>query len=181
MPAVKLVRMIQLLAHCAGRLLPNTRAAQITYFKAAHSFRCLDVAGGSRDNGAKVQQFDCNSTDAQNWEISYVASGEQFNGQAGNYYALINRNSGKCLEVEGWATHNGAKINNGTAIAAPASNGYSTITGRSEAPKCRCTIVTAVNAPMFPHRPGATTWASSCGIAASPATNNGGGTGDNGL
>ncbi len=83
---------------------------QITFFKAQHSGKCLDVNNSSPDNGAKVQQWDCNNTNAQNWELFYVGSGPRFRDQAGNYYALRNVNSKKCLDIYGAATHNGARI-----------------------------------------------------------------------
>lgn len=95
----------------AALIVPKAAlAAQVTYFKAAHSGLCLDVENGSQSNGVKVQQWGCNNTGAQQWEIVYVGSGDKFNGQAGNYYALININSDKCLEVRDWSTYNGAQV-----------------------------------------------------------------------
>lgn len=45
---------------------PNGANYQIV---AAHSNKCLDVAGGSAAEGANVQQGNCNSTGAQQWEL----------------------------------------------------------------------------------------------------------------
>lgn len=107
---IRLLAIVVILAATVLIIPKAASAAQITYFKATHSGLCLDVNGGSRDNGAKVQQWGCNNTGAQQWEIRYVTSGPKFNGQAGNYYAIININSGKCLEVRDWAQYNGAQV-----------------------------------------------------------------------
>jgi hypothetical protein len=50
---------------------------------------CLDVAGAGTVNGTKVDLYSCNGTGAQVWQ-------PQSNG------ALLNPNSGKCLDDTGW-------------------------------------------------------------------------------
>jgi hypothetical protein len=50
--------------------------------------KCLDVNGGDTANGTVVDLYDCNSTGAQTWA-------PQPNG------ALVNPQSGKCLEDNG--------------------------------------------------------------------------------
>jgi hypothetical protein len=56
---------------------------------------CLDVSGGSSDNGAKIQLWRCNGTNAQ------VG---RFDGEA-----LVTP-SGKCLDVEGASASNGTRL-----------------------------------------------------------------------
>jgi hypothetical protein len=62
----------------------------------SNSGRCLDVAGASTANGAKVQIYDCNSTSAQAW--SYT------NGE------LLNSGSGKCLDATGRSSADGTRL-----------------------------------------------------------------------
>jgi cell wall-associated NlpC family hydrolase len=70
----------------------------------------LDVAGGSRLNGANVQTWQVNSSDAQKFDAIYSGDG---------YYRLINSNSGKALDIAGGSPASGANIGqyewNGTA------------------------------------------------------------------
>jgi hypothetical protein len=59
---------------------------------------CMDVAWGSTDNGAKVQLAWCYPNDpAQHWVIN--PEGDLFNPQ-----------SGRCLDVSGWQSGNGAPL-----------------------------------------------------------------------
>ena len=62
----------------------------------AASGRCLDVAGSSDADAAKVQLWDCNGTGAQAWR----ASGGR----------LVNLGSGKCLDVALASTDRGARV-----------------------------------------------------------------------
>jgi hypothetical protein len=62
---------------------------------------CVDVAGASMDNGAKIQQYGCNNSDAQRFR---VAQGQ------GNGYALVNVKSGKCLDLAAVSQDDGAVI-----------------------------------------------------------------------
>ncbi|GAA0482272.1 hypothetical protein Ade02nite_66790 [Paractinoplanes deccanensis] len=58
--------------------------------------KCIDVASASSANGAAVQLYDCNGTNAQVWTV-------------GNTDGSI-RALGKCLDVSAASTANGAKI-----------------------------------------------------------------------
>ena len=78
-----------------------TRAADSRYEQAAHSGKCLDVAGGSTREGTNVQQWTCNGTGAQQWTPKRL--GNQF-------YLLVNPQSGKCLDVAGGSKANGANV-----------------------------------------------------------------------
>jgi chitosanase len=58
--------------------------------------KCMDVSGASTANGAKVQLYDCNGTNAQKW----TATGGQ----------LVNTGSGKCLDATGNSSANGTQL-----------------------------------------------------------------------
>ncbi|WP_406216663.1 ricin-type beta-trefoil lectin domain protein [Streptomyces canus] len=58
--------------------------------------KCLDVAGGKKDNGTPVQIYTCNGSVGQKWQID----GDR----------LVNPNSGKCLTVKGGASANGTPV-----------------------------------------------------------------------
>ena len=53
---------------------------------------CLDVAGASKNNGAPVQMWKCNYTDAQRFKMI---------NKGNDYFMLQNVNSGKCLDLDG--------------------------------------------------------------------------------
>lgn len=57
--------------------------------------KCMDIAGANSDNGTAVQLYECNGTDAQQWEFS----------SDGTVQSL-----GKCLDVRGGDTNDGAKV-----------------------------------------------------------------------
>ncbi len=75
--------------------------------------RCLDLVGPSSANGTQVHLWDCYETDSQLWK--QVADG--FDGIFGqrtyrfiNKFATSQRGLNVCLDVAGWGTNNGAKI-----------------------------------------------------------------------
>jgi len=51
----------------------------------------MDVEGGSRDDGVRVQQWSWNRSGAQRWTVDFTRSGLR----------IINKQSGKCLEMQG--------------------------------------------------------------------------------
>ncbi|WP_345723290.1 RICIN domain-containing protein [Herpetosiphon gulosus] len=59
---------------------------------------CLDVAGANAADGSKVQQWTCNNTPAQQWELRLAESG---------YYQLVSKATGKCLDLAAWSTADG--------------------------------------------------------------------------
>lgn len=69
--------------------------------KAKHSGKCLDVGGGSRNNGANIIQWNCHGGDNQRFRIYDAGNG---------YWYLQAKHSGKCLDVKGWSNQNGAEI-----------------------------------------------------------------------
>ena len=64
------------------------------YYKviAKHSGKCLDVAGVSTADGAKVQQWSCTGGNNQRWKLVSMGDG---------YNELVAAHSGKCLDVDG--------------------------------------------------------------------------------
>ncbi|SPE58238.1 Extracellular exo-alpha-L-arabinofuranosidase precursor [Streptomyces netropsis] len=75
-----------------------------------HSGKCLEVAGGSQANGARVQQYSCNGTVAQQWNKRPTSDG---------YFQLVVASSGKCLEIA-----NASQANNYRAQQNPCGSGY---------------------------------------------------------
>jgi hypothetical protein len=60
------------------------------------SDKCLEAAGGKKDNGTPVQIYTCNGSVGQKWQISGTT--------------FVNVNSGKCLEVKGTGIVNGTAL-----------------------------------------------------------------------
>jgi hypothetical protein len=63
------------------------------------SQRCLDVTAGGQQNGAWFQQWDCNGSDQQRFQVVPIA------GQA-PWNALIAKHSGKCMDINSSSTAN---------------------------------------------------------------------------
>lgn len=61
----------------------------------------LDVSGGSSANGANVQLYQSNGTNAQRWRVTHDSKG---------YVTLTNVGSGKVLDVNGASTEDGANV-----------------------------------------------------------------------
>ncbi len=100
--------------------------------------KCVDVAGGSSDNGTAVQLYDCNGTTAQSWTVSSdntlralgkcldLTSGGTANGTQAQLYdcngsgaqqwiaqsngELVNPQSGRCLDATGPSSDNGTRL-----------------------------------------------------------------------
>ena len=63
-----------------------------------HSNKCLDISASSFANGAKVQQWVCNGTNAQRFRTRDVGGGKVL---------LVNVNSNKCVDAAAWGKSNG--------------------------------------------------------------------------
>jgi lipoprotein-anchoring transpeptidase ErfK/SrfK len=61
----------------------------------------LDVSGGSTSNGANVQLYKSNNTDAQKWELKKGSDG---------YYTFLSPKSKKALDITSGSTASGANI-----------------------------------------------------------------------
>ncbi|MGK5443459.1 RICIN domain-containing protein [Micromonospora sp. URMC 105] len=72
----------------------------VTLTNAAHG-QCLDVEGGSADDGAKLQQFPCHGQANQQWRLTPVGTGPVL---------LVAVHSGKCAEVEDGGTEAGDEL-----------------------------------------------------------------------
>lgn len=77
--------------------------------KAVHSGKCIDVAAASTQDGANVQQYSCNNTGAQAFDLRF--------DNAGNYQ-IINANSKKHLDIVSAGTANGANVQQWSANGA---------------------------------------------------------------
>ena len=60
--------------------------------------RCLDVNGGSKDNGAQVLQWDCHGGPNQQWRLQ----------RDGDGFRLVSLNSGRCIGVDSGSPAPGA-------------------------------------------------------------------------
>ncbi|NRD44420.1 glycoside hydrolase family 19 protein [Corallococcus exiguus] len=69
--------------------------------------KCIDVASSSTADGAKVQQWDCNGTNAQKFHISPTSGG---------FWKIINVNSGKALDIVGVSTAENAVLHQWTYV-----------------------------------------------------------------
>ncbi|EPX60671.1 Endo-1,4-beta-xylanase A precursor [Cystobacter fuscus DSM 2262] len=61
------------------------------FIRSAMTNKCIDVADASTADGAAVQQYDCNFTNAQKFHISPTSDG---------YFKIINVNSNKGLDIK---------------------------------------------------------------------------------
>ena len=63
---------------------------------------CMEVRDSSFSDGAQVDQFPCAPDANQLWKLGP--------GTGNNSFTLVSMNSGKCLDVSGNSTANGAKV-----------------------------------------------------------------------
>lgn len=69
------------------------------------SLKCLAILGGGSENGALLAQYNCDSADNNHhWRVT-DPGGNPFRAKW-----LINRRTGKCVEVPGWSTSNGTAL-----------------------------------------------------------------------
>jgi hypothetical protein len=86
-----------------------TLVPQGEYFQlvARNSGRCVDVTGSSQSDGVQLQQYTCQGASQANqlWKLTNV---ETSGGV--EYFKLTAKHSGKCMDVAGGGTANGAKV-----------------------------------------------------------------------
>ncbi len=70
------------------------------YIEITRHDKCLDVKSNGSSNGTNIQQYGCNSTDAQIFRVEPV----------GSYYQIKHVSSGKCLDVDGNGSSNGTNV-----------------------------------------------------------------------
>jgi hypothetical protein len=73
----------------------------------AGASRCADVLGASVDNGAPVVQWDCNGGPNETFQLRPVLDPA---GADTGYVQIVASHSGKCLDVTGAATNDGAPV-----------------------------------------------------------------------
>jgi len=89
----------------------------------AHPGSCMDARAGGTADGTQIQEWTCNGSGAQSFEL-------QDNGSGG--FTIVNTQAQKCVDVQGSGTANGTKIQlydcNGTGAQAfvtqDAGNGF---------------------------------------------------------
>ncbi|GIE78418.1 hypothetical protein Aph02nite_43680 [Actinoplanes philippinensis] len=86
------------------------------WIQAFHSDRCLDVIDGSANEGARVQQWDCNSNWQQQWAFNQVGT---YQGMPLFQIASRHTNYGKCLDVLDGIMTNGQPIQQWTCDTTP--------------------------------------------------------------
>ena len=71
-----------------------------------NGFKVVDVSGGSTQSKANIQLYEANGTDAQKFDVKWVATDDE----DGGYYLIVNRKSGKVIDICGGADTNGTNI-----------------------------------------------------------------------
>jgi hypothetical protein len=66
-----------------------------------NSGKCLDVPNSSTSVGVQIQQYTCNGSNAQKYQLAHIADG---------YYKIVNINSGLALHVQNFLTGDNAQI-----------------------------------------------------------------------
>lgn len=80
-----------LLTMAVGVIAPTAQANAAYEIKPRHSNKCVDVAGQSTGNGARLIQWTCNGQRNQQFSFVHTDSG---------YYQIVAAHSGKCLDVK---------------------------------------------------------------------------------
>ncbi|QRN95553.1 RICIN domain-containing protein [Archangium violaceum] len=75
--------------------------------RSAMTNKCVDISSSSTADGAKVQQWDCNGTNAQKFHISPTSDG---------YWKIINVNSNKAIDVKDVSTAQNALFHQWTYV-----------------------------------------------------------------
>jgi hypothetical protein len=80
------------------------------YYKIVNnnSGKCLDVEGSGMGNGALVKQYDYLGGYNQQWTLEKI--GDAAKPVAGGIYKIVNRNSGKIIEVSGVSQNQNANV-----------------------------------------------------------------------
>ncbi|MCO6003467.1 RICIN domain-containing protein [Actinoallomurus purpureus] len=93
-------------ALCALTAAPASAALAVNTpytFVSANSGKCVDAAAAGTANGTAVQQYTCNATTAQQWQLKTAADA--------GYYVIVNSNGSQpAIDVDGPSTADGAKI-----------------------------------------------------------------------
>src|SRR5438045_2279811 len=68
---------------------------------AGHSAPGLDATAQGSGNGTQIEQWTYTGGNNQRWTVTHLGGGQ---------YRIIGVQSGRCVEVGGWATANGSKV-----------------------------------------------------------------------
>ncbi|EPX55912.1 Endo-1,4-beta-xylanase A precursor [Cystobacter fuscus DSM 2262] len=77
--------------------------------RSAMTNKCIDVDSASTADGAKVQQWECNSSAAQTFHLSPTSDG---------YWKIVNVNSGKALDIKDVSTAQNAVLHQWSYVGA---------------------------------------------------------------
>lgn len=66
-----------------------------------HSGKCLDLREHGKDNGTRLQQWDCTGEPHQTFRVESSGMGQ---------VKLVGKDSGRCVEVAGWGMDNGSPV-----------------------------------------------------------------------
>ncbi|MEV6635759.1 RICIN domain-containing protein [Actinoplanes sp. NPDC051470] len=83
---------------------PTVDASDALLVVNQHSKMCVDVAYGSRDQGARIQQYPCHGGPPERWRYDWVTTVNET-----GYFQIVNQNSGLCLSIRGNAPAVGAQ------------------------------------------------------------------------
>jgi beta-glucanase (GH16 family) len=67
----------------------------------AHPGSCMDARGGGTTDGTQIQEWTCNGTGAQSFELEDAGNGA---------FYIVNTQANKCVDVQARGTANGTKI-----------------------------------------------------------------------
>jgi hypothetical protein len=70
-------------------------------FVTSVSGKCLDVAGAGSADGTNIQEWTCNGTGAQTFQVQDAGGGN---------VRIVNTNSGKCVDITGAGTADGTNV-----------------------------------------------------------------------
>jgi Ricin-type beta-trefoil lectin domain-like len=97
------------------RISPSINPESVTGTAAPRSepepnFKVLDLAGSSAADGAAIQTWNANDTEAQRWYVDHPPKppGKEF--QISQGYAIRNIKTGKCLDVQGGNNAEGTRV-----------------------------------------------------------------------
>ncbi|MFP2958573.1 glycoside hydrolase family 19 protein [Myxococcus sp. 1LA] len=79
------------LGQVEGAAIVDNVTAGTYVIRSVMTGKCIDVASSSTADGAKVQQWTCNNTNAQRFRIAATSGG---------YFSIINVNSNKALDIK---------------------------------------------------------------------------------
>jgi chitinase len=88
-------------ARTAAQPVNGTFPAGTCTIQVVFSGKCVDVNAASTAGGAQVQQYTCNGTGAQSFQVVDAGSG---------WYKILNTNSGKAVDVTSASAADGANI-----------------------------------------------------------------------